>query len=106
MIVATSVSAWTTHRRIARLDATPPMHLPLGPTLQKIGAILSNKAFLILLGSSLFAFVNQGLTFSATTYLLSYYWAMPQAGFIAYSATPFVGVLVPFLSFRLLQTHS
>lgn len=105
MIVATSVSAWTTHRRIARLDATPPMHLPLGPTLRKIGAILSNKAFLILLGSSLFAFVNQGLTFSATTYLLSYYWEMPQAGFIAYSATLFVGVLGAFLIVGLLQKH-
>lgn len=103
MILAASVSAWTTHRRIAHPDATPPTHLPLGQTLRKIKTILSNKAFLVLLGSSVFAFVNQGLTFSITAYLLTYYWQMPQAGFIAYSATLFVGVVGAFLVVGLLQ---
>eukprot|EP01034_Spumella_vulgaris_P021527 gene21527-27562_t len=99
MILATSVSALTTHRRLAHPDAAPPTHLPLGQTLRKIKTILSNKAFLVLLGSSVFAFVNQGLTFSITAYLLTYYWLMPQAGFIAYSATLFVGVVgvVPYV---------
>ncbi|MBJ7439756.1 MAG: MFS transporter [Sphingopyxis sp.] len=103
MIVATSVSAITTHRRIARLDSSPPTHLPLGATLRKIGRTLGNRAFLILLASSLFAYVNQGMTFSATTYMLSYYWEMPQAGFLAYAVTLFVGVVGAFLIVGLLQ---
>lgn len=103
MIVAAGVSAWTTHRRLAHPDPAPPTHLPLGETLRKIGAILSNRAFVVLLASSVFAFVNQGMTFSMTTYLLSYYWEMPQAGFIAYSATLFVGVVGAFLVVGLLQ---
>jgi GPH family glycoside/pentoside/hexuronide:cation symporter len=103
MILATSVSAWSTHSRLAHPDSAPPTHLPLGQTLRKIGKTLSNKAFLVLLGSSVFAFVNQGLTFSITFYLLSYYWEMPQTGFIAYSATLFVGVVGSFLVVGLLQ---
>jgi GPH family glycoside/pentoside/hexuronide:cation symporter len=103
MIVATSVSAITTHRRIARLDSSPPTHLPLGATFRKIGRTLANPAFLILLASSLFAYVNQGMTFSSTTYMLSYYWEMPQAGFLAYSVTLFVGVVGAFLIVGALQ---
>lgn len=103
MIVATSVSALTTHRRIARLDTSPPTHLPLGPTLRKIRATLSNRAFLVLLGSTLFAYVNVGVTFSATSYLLTFYWEMPQSGFLAYAASLFVGVIGAFLLVGFMQ---
>ncbi|NJS14535.1 MAG: MFS transporter [Sphingopyxis sp.] len=103
MIVATTVSALTTHRRIARPDASPPTHLPLGPTLRKIRATLANRAFLILLGSSLFAYITQGVAFSATSYLLLLYWEMPQTGFLAYSASLFVGVVGAFLLIGALQ---
>lgn len=103
MVLATTVSALTTHRRIARLDTSPPTHLPLGPTLRKIRAALSNRAFLILLGSSLFAYINQGVTFSASSYLLFLYWEMPQSGFIAYSISLFVGVVGAFLLIGALQ---
>ncbi len=103
MIIATSVSALTTHRRIAGLDSNPPVHLPLGQTVRKIARTLANRAFLILLASTLFAFINQGLAFSATTYLLSYYWEMPQAGFLAYSLTLFVGVVGAFFLVGFMQ---
>jgi glycoside/pentoside/hexuronide:cation symporter, GPH family len=97
MVLATSVSAMTTHRRIARLDTSPPTHLPLGPTLRKIRATLANRAFLMLIGASLFAYINIGITFSATSYLLTLYWQMPQSGFFAYSVSLFVGVVGAFL---------
>ncbi len=105
MVIATSVSALTTHRRIARLDTSPPVHLPLGQTIRKIRRTLANRAFLILLAGSLFAFINQGMTFSATTYLLTYYWEMPQAGFLAYSMTLFVGVVGAFFLVGYLQSR-
>lgn len=105
MIVATSVSAFTTHRRIARLDTSAPTHLPLGQTLRKIRATLSNRAFLILIGSSLFAFITQGVTFSASSYMLFLYWEMPQSGFIAYSISLFVGVVGAFVLVGFLQSR-
>jgi GPH family glycoside/pentoside/hexuronide:cation symporter len=43
------------------------------------------------------------MTFSATTYMLSYYWEMPQAGFLAYAVTLFIGVVGAFLIVGLLQ---
>jgi glycoside/pentoside/hexuronide:cation symporter, GPH family len=103
MIIATSVSALTTHRRIARLDSSPAVHLPLGQTIRKIRQTLANRAFLVLLASTLFAYINQGMTFSSATYLLTYYWEMPQAGFLAYSMTLFVGVIGAFFLVGWLQ---
>jgi GPH family glycoside/pentoside/hexuronide:cation symporter len=97
MIVATSVSALTTHRRIAALASQPPVHLPLRATLAKLKVTLSNRAFLVLIGGTLFAFINQGVAFSATSYLLSLYWLMPQSGFLAYSGSLFVGVVGAFV---------
>jgi glycoside/pentoside/hexuronide:cation symporter, GPH family len=105
MIVSALVSALTTHRRIAKLPDTPPTHLPLGETFRQIGRTLSNRAYLILILSSLFAFVNQGMTFSITTYLLTYYWEMPQTGFLAYSLSLFVGVIGAFLLVGVLQSR-
>lgn len=105
MLVATSVAALTTHRRIAKLTDGPPIHLPPLETLRQIRQTLSNRAFLILLASTLFAFVNIGMTFSVTTYLMTYYWEMPQAGFIAYSLALFVGVIGAFLIVGWLQSR-
>lgn len=105
MIIATTVSALTTHRRIAALHSEPPTHLPLRQTLAKLRETLSNRAYLILLAGALFAFVNQGMNFSATTYLLSYYWEMPQSGFIAYSMTLFIGVIGAFLLVGWMQSR-
>ena len=105
MIGAALISALTTHKRIARLDSAPPVHLPLGQTIRKIGRTLANHAFLILLATTLFNYVNLGITYSANTYILTYYWEMPQAGFLAYSVSLFVGVIGAFLLIGFLQSR-
>jgi glycoside/pentoside/hexuronide:cation symporter, GPH family len=105
MIIATSLSALSTHRRIARLPDTAPTHLPLGDTLRQIVKTLSNRSYLILMLSSVFAFINQGVTFSSTTYTMTYYWEMPQAGFLAYSLTLFIGVIGAFLLVGAMQSR-
>ncbi len=105
LVVATLISALTTHRRIARLDSSPAVHLPLGQTLRKIRQTLANRAFLILLGASLFGFANNGMTFSSATYVMTYYWEMPQAGFMAYSFSLFAGVVGAFLLVGYLQSR-
>ncbi|MFM5917301.1 MAG: MFS transporter [Novosphingobium sp.] len=93
MVIGATVGALSTHSRIARLSTAPSEHLPLGQTVRKIAAILSNRAFLIVLGSTLCNYVNLGMSYSTATYILTYYWEMPQAGFIAYSIALFVGVI-------------
>ena len=105
MIVAALIAALTTHRRIARLDSSPPVHLPLRQTVRKIGRTLANRALLILLATTLFNYVNVGMTFSSTTYILTYYWEMPQAGFLVYSLALFVGVIGAFLLVGFLQSR-
>lgn len=105
MVVATLVCALSTHRRIAALDSSPAVHLPLGETLRKVRRTLANRAFLIVLGSTLFAYINTGMSFSTATYLLTYFWEMPQSGFIAYSASLFVGVVGAFLLIGFVQSR-
>jgi GPH family glycoside/pentoside/hexuronide:cation symporter len=105
LVVATSVAAFTTHRRIARLDSSPPVHLPLGATLRKIRLTLANRAFVILLTATLFSFTNNGLTHSSATYIMTYYWELPQAGFMAYSFSLFAGVVGAFLLVGYLQSR-
>ena len=105
MVGAALIAAVSTHRRIAKLDSSPPVHLPLGQTVRKIARTLANRAFLILLGTVLFNYINLGMTFSTATYILTYYWEMPQAGFLAYAVALFVGVLGAFLLVGFLQSR-
>jgi GPH family glycoside/pentoside/hexuronide:cation symporter len=105
LVLATALSAATTHRRIARLASGPPVHLPIGQTIRKIGQTLANRAFVILLVSTLFAYANNGLTHSSATYILTYYWELPQAGFMAYSFSLFAGVVGAFLLVGYLQSR-
>ena len=105
MVGAALVGALSTHRRIARLDSSPPVHLPLGQTVRKMARTLANHAFLILLGTTLFNYINVGMTFSTATYILTYYWEMPQAGFLVYSVALFVGVIGAFLLVGFLQSR-
>lgn len=103
MAATALIAALTTHKRIARLDSSPPVHLPLGQTIRKIGKTLANHALLVLLATTLFNYINVGMTFSATTYILTYFWEMPQSGFLAYSFSLFAGVVGAFLLIGFLQ---
>lgn len=105
MVIAALVAALTTHRRIARLDSSPPVHLPLRETVRKMARTLANRAFLILLATTLLNSINAGMAFSTATYLLTYFWEMPQAGFLAYSVSLFIGVLGAFLLVGFLQSR-
>ncbi len=105
IILATTVSSLTTHRRLARLPDEAPTHLPPLETIRQIFKTLSNRPYLILLASTFFAYAANGLAFSATTYMMSYVWQMPQSGFLAYSVTLFVGVIGAFFLVRVLQAR-
>ncbi len=96
IIVAGFTAALTTHRRVARLPDVEPTHLPPLETFRKVVKILSNRAFLVLICSLTFAFINQGMTFSSASYMLNYYWEIPPTLVVAYSATLLLGVVGSF----------
>ncbi len=97
ILVTTLVSALTTHRRIASLPFTPPTHHGFAASIVEIRETLANRAYLTLLGSTLFAFINLGVIFSITSYLLTFVWRVPQSGFLVYAVSLFVGVVGAFL---------
>jgi glycoside/pentoside/hexuronide:cation symporter, GPH family len=103
IIVATLVSTVTTHKRLAHWPEETPKGLPLRETLAQIRETISNRAYIILLGSTFFTFASHGLTLSISAYLLTYFWEMPQSGFIAYSISLFFGVLGAFLLLGYMQ---
>lgn len=105
ILAATLVSTLTTHKRLARLPATRPVRLPAWQTLSRIGKSLSNKAYLIILGSTLLTYTNTGVAFSSAAYMLTFLWEMPQSGFLAYSATLFAGVVGAFLIVGFVQSR-
>jgi len=97
MLIAVLVSAIGTHRAYAKIGATAPKRLPLGPTFRAIFATLRNRAFLILMASAIFSFANQGLAFALSNYLLLFVWEFPQSAFIIYALALFGGVVLAFL---------
>jgi glycoside/pentoside/hexuronide:cation symporter, GPH family len=103
--LSTLVSALTTHRRLAHWPEAAPPAPGLKATLVQVLATLRNRAFLILLVSTLFNFICQGVALSMTTYLLGFYWGMATSGFVAYSLTLFCGVVGAFLLSGLLQSR-
>ncbi len=105
IIIATLVSSLTTHRRLAKLPEEIASHLPPLETIRQIFRTLSNRAYLILLGSTFFAYAVNGIAFSATTYMMSYVWQMPQSGFLLYSITLFGGVIGAFFLVGFLQAR-
>ncbi len=105
MVGSALIGALSTHKRIAQLDSSPAVHLPFGETVRKIARILANRAFLIVLGTTLCNYINLGMTYSTATYILTYYWEMPQAGFLAYSLALFLGVVGAFLLIGFLQSR-
>jgi glycoside/pentoside/hexuronide:cation symporter, GPH family len=106
IIVATLVSSLTTHRRLAKLpDTARPHALSIGATLRQMRQTLGNRAFLILLFSTICTFTCQGVAFSGTIYMLGYYWGLPSSGFALYTLTLFFGVVGAFCMAGLLQSR-
>lgn len=59
--------------------------------------VLSNRPFLILIVAALFGFINQGITFSLTNYLLAYVWQLEGNQLTAYALLLFGSMVVAFI---------
>ncbi|HMO75579.1 MAG TPA: MFS transporter [Sphingopyxis sp.] len=98
MLGAVMISAAGQHKRIAvsNLDDVPPP-ANLRHILRDMRDTLSNRAFLWLVFAALFGFVNQGITFSLTNYLLGFFWQLTQAELVAYVLLLFGTMIAAFL---------
>jgi GPH family glycoside/pentoside/hexuronide:cation symporter len=85
MMGAVLLSAAGQHKRIAvsNVGAAKPAG-GLRHILGEMHETLSNRAFLWLVFAALFGFINQGITFSLTNYLLGFFWQLDQGEMIAY----------------------
>lgn len=106
MLGAVTISAAGQHRRIAvsnLADRKPPANL--SHIVRDMRDTLSNRAFLWLIFAALFGFVNQGITFSLTNYLLGFFWQFTQAEMVAYVVLLFGTMIAAFLIVAPLATR-
>lgn len=98
MAAAVMLSAAGQHRRIAVSNvADKKPQTSLGHVLRDMRDTLSNRAFLWLVFAALFGFINQGITFSMTNYLLGFFWRLDQAEMIGYVLMLFGTMIAAFL---------
>jgi glycoside/pentoside/hexuronide:cation symporter, GPH family len=96
MLVAIFIAAIGTHARIAhRPENLPPKQTALAEFRNMI-ALFSNRAFLILMLATSFAFLNQGITFAMANYLMTYVWLLSPKALSIYPMALFVGIVLAF----------
>ncbi len=98
MALTVLVSAIGTHRRMAH---PPALAIPLksaSEILADARQAIGNKAFLILMLSGIFGYTNQGVGFAISQYNLQFVWQLSPAGFLIYSASLLLGVVVIFFA--------
>ena len=98
MAGAVLLSAVGQHRRIAR--PSPPRKAQQGgiaAILREMKHTLSNRAFLWLVFAALFGFINQGISFSLTNYLIGFLWLFDQGEKTAYAVMLFGTMIAAFI---------
>lgn len=96
MLVAIMIAAIGTHARIARRAVSLPPKQPLLAEFRGMIATFNDRAFLILMIAVIFAFLNQGITFAMTNYLMTYVWLLSPKALSIYPMALFVGIVIAF----------
>lgn len=98
MAGAVLLSAAGQHRRIARPSiARTETAKGLCAIMREMKRTLSNRAFLWLVAAALFGYINQGITFAMTNYLLGFFWQLNQIELIGYVVMLFGTMFAAFL---------
>ena len=98
MFLSVLISAIGTHKRYARMPAHRLERRSFMGELRGIAHALFNFPFLTLMGVGLFAYVNQGLVFALTNYLLPFVWGFGRIELLIYSVCLFLGVVGAFVT--------
>lgn len=98
MAGAVILSAMGQHQWVARSSPVrSPASSGLRPILRAMAQTLSNRAFLWLVAAALFAFINQGITFSLTNYMIGFFWQLSQSEKILYVVMLFASMIGAFI---------
>lgn len=97
MFASVLISAIGTHKRYARMPAHRLERRSFAGEIRGIGHALFNRPFLTLMGVGLFAYINQGLIFALTNYLLPFVWGFGRTELLIYSLCLFGGVSLAFV---------
>jgi glycoside/pentoside/hexuronide:cation symporter, GPH family len=96
MVASVLASAIGTHRLLARPTEKRIESLSVGREIRAILATLANRPFLLLMAAGVFAYINQGIAFAMSNYLLGFVWLFEPGHFLIYSVSLFTGVLLAF----------
>ncbi len=102
MLVSILVAAFGTHSRIAHRPTSLPPKQPMLTELRGMFSAFSNPAFMILMLATMFAFLNSGITFAMTNYLMTYVWLLSPTALSIYPMALFIGILLAFFLVPLL----
>lgn len=96
MLVSVLVAAFGTHRRLVHRPTNLPPKAPVLAELKGIFAAFGNRPFVILMFATMFAYLNQGITFAMTNYLMTYVWLLTPKILSIYPAALFIGIVLAF----------
>lgn len=95
IVLSILVSSLGTHRNIPHLKQPPPKR-PFGfmPALREMRETLSNRSFLILFGSGVFAAMAAGLSAGLNIYFVTYFWELSSVQIFFLVMTGFLSALM------------
>ncbi|MCU0728693.1 MAG: MFS transporter [Sphingopyxis sp.] len=97
MAVTILISAWGTQAHVLRNPQPPVERMGLGDTLAAMRQTLRNRAFVILMASAVFGYIQQGIGFAVSQYLLTFIWQLSAAQFVLYTLTLIGAATLAFL---------
>lgn len=111
MVFSIFVSTAGTHHRIKYLHQPPKRQVKAGEMFRQIAVTLSNRNFLVLVASGVFAGMSSGLSGGLQIYFSTYYWGLTadSVGVLALGgliAAPLATVLATMLSRRFGKKHA
>lgn len=98
MATVVIISALGTHKRMAKPPLKRIAPKPAAETVGEMRQALSNRAFVILMISGIFAYTNNGLGFAISQYNLNYVWQLTSTQLTIYAFTLFAGIVAIFFT--------
>ncbi len=98
MTLTVLISAIGTHRAQARPPLTRIAPQPASETFRQLKETLGNRAFLVLMLSGLFGYVNQGVGFAISQYNLNFVWQLKGSQLQIYALALLGGMVAMFFA--------
>ena len=97
MAVTVLISAWGTQRRALEARHPPVEVMGFADTARALVHTLSDRAFLILMAAGLFGYVQQGVGFAISQYMLTFVWQFSPLQILFNSLSLIGGAILAFL---------